>query len=237
MRIFNRLVPGMLAVVAATLIHGVAVAATPSADIGKVRELFQARRFAELSSLLDRYQASCDRDIRNEFAVRDAFLAVAAGTPSAKALLDDWVEGAPRGSWVPLTARATCFLAIGRKARGVKPAAGAAAPRAADANFLQAVDDLERSLKLMPRQLQGYLVLMEICQYLGDQERGARVAKKALELYPKSYLIRHRRLTSLAPRWGGSYDAMERFARESAQFADANPRLRILAGMAPWDRG
>ncbi len=239
MRIFSRLVGGLLVVAAATLVPGAASAATAAADVGKVRELFQARKFSELSALLDRYQASCDRDIQNEFLVRDAFLALAAGGPSAKALLDDWVDVAPRGSWVPLTARATSFLAAGRKARGAKPAAGkaAASPRVADNNFLLAVDDLERSLKIMPRQLQGYLVLMEICQYLGDQERGALVAKKALEFFPKSYLVRHRRLTSLAPRWGGSYDAMESFARESARFAEANPRLKILAGMVAWDRG
>ncbi len=241
MRVFSRLVRGLLVVLAATLVHGVALAGkagTPAADVGKIRELFEARKFAELSALLDRSQASCDRDIQNEFAVRDGFQALAAGTPSAKALFDDWVGGAP-GNWVPLTARATWSLALGRKARGAKPAKGqGAVPSGTGSdNVLQAVRDLERSLRITPRQLQGYLVLMEICQYVGDRERGALVAKKALELYPNSYLLRHRHLMSLAPRWGGSYDAMERFARESARHAAANPRLKILAGLVPWDRG
>jgi tetratricopeptide (TPR) repeat protein len=44
-------------------------------------------------------------------------------------------------------------------------------------------------------------------------------------------------MNSLLPRWGGSYEAMMQFAKESAPYAAKNPRIRALAGFADWDRG
>ena len=38
-------------------------------------------------------------------------------------------------------------------------------------------------------------------------------------------------------RWGGSYEALESFARESQTGTEANSRLALLMGFAAWDRG
>ncbi len=241
MRRSGRLVRGLFVVVLTALVPGVAVAAgsaAPRADVATVRKLLEKRQFASLTALLEGYQASCDRDIGYEFAVQDGFLAFADRTPSAKALLDEWVRRFP-GVWVPLTARAAFSTSLGRAARGEKWTKDTpdARFREMEGHFLRAVEDLQGSLKLKPRQLYAYLILMEITQNLGDQRRGALLARKALALYPGSYLVRHRRMTALLPRWGGSYDAMERFAAESAPHAAKDPRLRCLPGMIPWDQG
>ncbi len=241
MRFRIRLALALLLVLATAPVHGAVAADGASgrdADVGKVRALFESRQFATLTALLEEYQASCDRDIRNEYAAHNGFAAFAVGAPSDRALLDEWVRTAP-GSWVPLTARASCYKASGLKARGTKPAKNTTDEqfrRMVD-DFLPAVRDLEASLRIRPRQLYAYLILMEISQNLGDPERDARLAGKALAHYPDSYLVRHRRMISLMPRWGGSYDAMERFARESAPYAAKNPRLKMLPADIPWDQG
>lgn len=225
----------------AALVHGAAAAgpgAVPDADPVAIRALFESRQFGKLSALLEESQASCDRDIRYEYAAHNGFAALAAPMPSWKPLFDEWVRSAPDG-WVPLTARAAYRKASGWKARGDKPAketTDGQFRRMVD-EFLLAVRDLEASLRIRPRQLYAYVILMEISQNLGDRDRDARLARKALGLYPDSYLLRHRRMISLTPRWGGSYEAMERFARESAPRSARNPRLKILPGFVPWDQG
>ncbi len=241
MRFSRRLVGGLFAAWLGALVPGVAMAgtaATPRADVAKIRKLLENRQFEGLTTLLEGYQAACDRDIGYEFAVQNAFLAFADRTPATKALLDEWVRRFP-GVWVPLTARATWYKSLGWAARG-KAAAAATAdarPGGMEDCFTRAVEDLQPSLRAKPRQLYAYLILMEISQALGDQDRGALLARQAVQFYPDSYLVRHRRMTALLPRWGGSYDAMERFAGESAPFAARNPRLKSLRGMIAWDQG
>lgn len=241
MRLPAGLAPALVAVLLTMFPPGLAAAdraAVPDADAGAIRRLFEGRQFAKLTALLEGYQASCDRDIRSEFAAHNGFAAFAAPVPSWKPLFDDWVRSVP-DSWVPLTARAAYFKASGWKARGSKAAKDTTDEqfrRMVD-DFLLAVRDLEASLRIRPRQLYAYVILMEISRNLGDRDRDARLAKKALGLYPDSYLVRHRHMISLTPRWGGTYEAMERFARESAPFAGRNPRLKVLAGFIPWDQG
>ncbi len=236
----GRLVRWLLVALLAALVPGAAAAgraATPAADVAKIRKLLENRQFAALTSLLEGYQAACDHDIAYEFAVQNGFLALADRAPATGALLDEWVRRFP-GVWVPLTARATRYKALGWAAPGRKARPEATAPPPdADNDFLRAVDDVRASLALRPRQLYAYLILMEVAQGLGDQERGALLARQALDLYPDSYLVRYRRMIALLPRWGGSYEAMERFAGESAPYAAKNHRLRSLPGMIPWDQG
>lgn len=241
MRLRIRLGPALLVVLMTTLVHGFAAADGESgydADVGKVRALFESRQFASLTALLERYQELCDREIRYEYAAHNGFVAFAARTPSCKALLDEWVRTVPR-SWVPLTARATYYKSCGLNARGsqwAKDTTYEQFERMED-NFMLAVRDLEASLRIRPRQLYAYVSLMEISQNIGDRERVARLATTALRFYPDSYLVRHCRMISLMPRWDGSYDAMARFARETAPYAARNPRLKLLPAYIPWERG
>ncbi len=241
MRLRTRLGAVLLAALTTTLAHGAGMAGGGggyAADLRTIRGLFESRQFAKLTDLLDGYQASCDNDIRYEYAAHNGFAAFAARSPSDRALLDEWVRSVP-GRWVPLTARAAWYESSGLKARGAKPAKDTTDDqfrRMVD-DFLLAVRDLEASLRIRPRQLYARIILMEISQHLGSRERDARLAAKALELYPGSYLVRYRRMISLTPRWGGSYDEMERFARETAPYAAKNPHLRIFPGFIPWDQG
>lgn len=218
-----------------------AMAAEPGggydADVARVRELFESRQFTKLTALLEKYEASCDRDIRYEYAAQNGFEAFDLFTPSYKALLDDWVRSAP-GSWVPLTARASYSTRAGWKARGGKWASETTDEkfRRMRDHFESAVRDLQASLRIRPRQLHAYDLLMQIVQNCEGQETGAQIAGKVLEHYPNSYLLRRRQMLSLTPRWGGSYDAMARLARESAPYAGKNARLKTLPGFVSWDK-
>ncbi len=207
------------------------------ADVARVRALFEGRKFAELTALLEEYQTACDRDIRYEYAAQNGFLALSDPAPSRKALFDEWIGACP-DSWVPLTARATWHEAAGWKARGTKWAQETTDDqfREMTDRFELAMRDLDASLRLRPRQLYAYVILMDMAKSFGDREKGDLLAGKALELYPDSYILRRRHILALLPRWGGSYRAMDAFARESAPYAAKNALIGTLRGCSSWDR-
>ncbi len=216
------------------------LAATPGGDdvgAGRIRALLESRRYAELTELLEGLQAACDRDIEYEYAAYNGFQAFAVRAPSYGALLDNWVRNAP-GNWVPLTARAAHEATAARDERAGRRRASPAGvqPGMAESGVAAALRALEASLRIRPRQLYAFALLMEICQDAGDREKGALLAGRALAHYPHSYLLRRRHMLSLAPRSGGSYDAMTNFARQTAPYARKNPRLKILAGLIPFDQ-
>jgi tetratricopeptide (TPR) repeat protein len=58
----------------------------------------------------------------------------------------------------------------------------------------------------------------------------------ATKVCPLCYNVRAFYLDGLTPRWGGSHEAMERYAAEVRVLAKDNPRLAALAGFVDWDR-
>lgn len=207
------------------------------ADVVKVRKLFENRQFSELNALLEKYQTFCTKDIRWEFAVQDGFNIFSSTTPSYKIILDEWVQSDSK-SWVPLLARANYYIAIGWKARGTQWAKDTSRERfkRMEESFAQAVRDVSTALKINPRLLDAYFILMEINRNFGDQKTGASLAKKALEVFPDSYLLRQRHMQDLVPRWGGSYSEMGRFAHEASSYTSTNPILKTLPGFVFWEQ-
>ncbi len=206
------------------------------ADVAKIRELFEGRKFSELTALLEGYQTSCEKDIRWEIAVTDGISFFDVAVPAYKARIEEWCEAIP-GSWVPILARATYYNAIGWKARGTAWAKDTSGEqiRRMEENLIVAAMDVERALKINPRLFFAHVLLMQINQSRGDQEIGKLLVQSALKECPDSYMIRYGHMNILRPRWGGSYDAMTEFAMKSAPAGDKNPLIKTLPGMVYWD--
>ncbi len=212
-------------------------ASSYEADVIKVRELFESRRFQELTSLLEKYQTSCEQDIRWEFSVQDAFNVFDVTQPSYRMLIVEWVQASPK-SWVPLIAQANYYYALGWKARGGKYASETSEEqiRQMRDNFAVTVQDTTAALRINPRLCFAYDLLMKVNQAEGNQDAGALLVRKALASFPDSYLIRYRHMMSLTPRWGGSYKKMEQFALEEAPYVKKNPMIKTLPGFVFWDQ-
>jgi tetratricopeptide (TPR) repeat protein len=207
------------------------------ANVIKARELFESRQFQELTLLLEKYQTACEQDIRWEFAVADGLDVFYDTKPSYRILLDEWVQASPK-SWVPLIARANYYVALGWKARGAESAGETSENqfRQMRDNFSVAVRDATAALRIKPRLWFAYDTLIRVNKSKGDQEAGILLVRKALENFPDSYIIRRQHLMSLTPRWGGSYAAMEQFAKEAAPYVPKNPILKTLPGFVFWDQ-
>ncbi|MGH8702119.1 MAG: hypothetical protein ACREVR_13245, partial [Burkholderiales bacterium] len=96
--------------------------------------------------------------------------------------------------------------------------------------------DLERSLKMTQKPYLSHRILMSIARTSGDR-KGARARYlEAVKLAPQSVELRLAHMTSLEPRWGGSYAEMEAFVAESrSQLRDPGAVAR-LAARVPADR-
>ena len=67
----------------------------------------------------------------------------------------------------------------------------------------------------------------------GGASEGKAAYEKAMAACPECYLPNRWRIWDLQPRWGGSFEKMQAFAKDAGRSADKNPRLAVLAGFVP----
>ncbi len=203
------------------------------AEALRLRQLLEARGFRELSELMTSRQAAFERDVRLEASLLDLFSLFASMHPDFGPALDEWVRQDPK-SWIPLAARGVYLAGRGWSARGTA-FAGRTSPQqfaAMGEFFRHAARDLSSSIAARPN-IVAYYELIRMAK--ADAELGIPVndyLKRALELCPACFELRRQYMVSLEPRWGGSYEEMEQFAKESQRMSGANPQLRVLLGLA-----
>lgn len=202
-----------------------------------VRNLLIAGSFDSLDSLLTAYSDSARRDFRLEYRMDDAFAAFNTASPTLESFIDDWVRARP-ASGNALIVRAIFYTAAGWNVRGGNAIDNTAHRRLSGANgyFSRAVSDLRQALRVVPCSLIAYKTLMAIAPYTGDTTTSRAAMDQALLIQPYSFLVRERHMLNLRPRWGGSYESMDRLAQESDSLVSRNPRLGALHGFADWDR-
>jgi tetratricopeptide (TPR) repeat protein len=211
---------------------------TQTIDRLAVRRLLLKKSFDELDAVLSAYGDSAVRDYRIEYRLFDAYAAFEVAIPSLEPLLNEWVDRNP-GSASALLARGTFYHAMGSDARGADSASKTTREqfRQMSSYYKKATADMNAALRIAPSSMVAYEALMWMTTSEGDREAAAELTEKALKIQPYSFVLRGVRMATLTPRWGGSYEKMQRFARESAPYATRNPRIGALAGYIEWDRG
>jgi tetratricopeptide (TPR) repeat protein len=199
--------------------------------------LLRANRFTDLDRWFAHYHSRFEADPRNESWALDAFHAFKIGDPSLAAPLDAWVT-ASSNNFVPYAARGSWRLATGLAARGSAVASKTSEDqlRAMHEHFATARPDLERAISLNPAAIAPHIALMSIGMFTGDDPSTLRHRDAALAKCPSCYEPRALYLASLAPRWGGTYEAMDAYVAETAPLVAKYPRLAMLRGFAEWNR-
>lgn len=204
-------------------------------DRAALRSLLLQRRYAELTEVVERLQAGFEADPRKEYWPADAGDALGTREASLEPLLDEWVRASPE-SFAPLLARGTHWIGRAFARRGGKWTSET--PRedlaAMDDALARALADLESAIQRRPRLVAAMRQELMACRAAGGRREGAEVLRRALEACPSCFQIRVTYLYSLTPRWGGSYEAMQRFIKRSP--ARDNPRMRLLPGYLELDR-
>jgi predicted Zn-dependent protease len=193
--------------------------------------LLEQRNYAELERLLGGYQRAFEEEQSTGPRLENAFLAFRRVPGSAETAFNEWVEKYP-SSYVALAARGSFFYFRGLEARGTAFIQDTPEEniRAMRSHLEQARKDLERSLGLTQRPYLSRLTLMSIARISGDR-RGARTQYlEAVKLAPQSVELRLAHMTTLEPRWGGSYAEMEAHLVESrSQLKDPGAADRLAA--------
>jgi len=158
--------------------------------------------------------------------------------PNHESILHQWMEARPQ-LYAARLAAGEYFYRLGTVERGGKWADETSPEqfKQMDIAFEQAVRHVKAALSLHPTLIEGYYVLAKIAMFHGDDGTEQAFIQQALKIAPASFRIRRGHMQALLPRWGGSYEAMERFATESQAYAAQNPRLKILQGLTAWDLG
>ncbi|MCL6613893.1 MAG: tetratricopeptide repeat protein [Firmicutes bacterium] len=197
----------------------------------ELRRMLSTGQYQKLNEILQDYQDGVAGDIRREYEVVDAYEALAVADPSYEKLLGDWIRATPR-AYQPYLARAFYYYNMGWESRGYKWAKDTNPQQfqLMENYFNQALSDLEFVLKTYPRSLVLYDLLIGMSMALGERETMDWACRKALAIYPHSFLIRADYIHALKPRWLGSYREMEAFAAEAQKYIAANPRLAVLKG-------
>lgn len=200
-------------------------------------QLLRRRDFARLERFLTFYQSEFEQDYHKEYWGEDLLETFAVRDPDLKAPLDAWVEQAP-GSFVPWAARAAYTNSVAWHYRGGKFAGETSKAQFAKMTELldSASRDLKRALELRPKLLAAHALELNIASANGARDETLQaLLEQGLEHCPLCYEIRAKYLHAISPRWGGSHERMKRFAGSLSAQTSANPKLRVLAGLAQND--
>ena len=199
-------------------------------DQRRLADLLEKRDFSALDRELDGIRLAFERDPGAVGPLEDAFRVFEKLPGASYAALGDWVKAAP-SSYNARVARGAFFYSRGAEERGEQKFSETSSERidAMDVFFDRSLYDLERSLDLSPKPYLSRRYMMSIMLYTGSREELEENYLEAVELAPASVGARLAYMRALEPRWGGSYEEMERFLAESRPVLQPKDAARLAA--------
>ncbi len=196
------------------------------------------RKFQVLDTQLSAYQKSFEENVLEEGNLSLAFDAFSFTDPALSPIFDDWVKNEPT-SYPAHLAHAKYLLALGWQARGHRFADKTSDQQMSEMQrlFGEGVKEAAAAIKLNPKASIAYASIIDAARGVSDYKTMEGAYAASLKSVPLSLSTRVAVLSALRPRWGGSYEAMEKFADEAQKYAAQNPRLESLKGFADQDKG
>lgn len=208
------------------------------ADRRVLLNLLRHGRYGELTLIVEGYQAAFEADPSKEYWPSTAFDAFEVSDAKTLEQINGWIAHDPH-SFAPYMARAAYYYELGWHRRGGDWASKTSRKQfkgMGDAHYA-AVENLRTALQLHPKLVDAYRMLLGVAMADGATEKERReVLNQGLAICPTCLRVRVYYMNAIAPRWGGSYEEMDAFAKESQQHASENPALRVLLGAADDDR-
>lgn len=231
-----RVIFTLLLLIAAVCLSATATAQAPDPTRDQLLPLLKAGRFGDVSDAMARVHAAYERDRRTENEFHKLAYEFYRADPELPNLLDAWVTQRPTDPFAYL-ARGIYRLKMGWLSRGGKFAAQTTGGQFRDMAAWRtlATADLEQATRHMPRLVEAYCYQIEADQTAGGQ-RKRTLFEQAIKINPDSFIAREFYLHTLTPRWGGSYEAMDRFVQTFRRSYERTPELRALEGRVAADQ-
>jgi tetratricopeptide (TPR) repeat protein len=223
-----------------TSVRGPLKVLTPpfTADKAMLIQELRDRKFQALDAQLNSYQKGFEENVLEEGNLSIAFDAFSFTDTALGPLLEDWVKSEP-DSYPAHLARAKYLLALGWQARGDQDADKTSEEQFDEMKrlFGESAKEAVAAIKLNPKASIAYAAIIDATKGVSDRKTMESAYSAGIRNVPLSLSIRSILMTALRPRWGGSYDAMAKFAEDAQQYAAQNPRLESLKGFADADKG
>jgi tetratricopeptide (TPR) repeat protein len=204
-------------------------------DPVSILDKLKAGKFAAVESELKGYQNAANADPRAEMNLVYAFNAFTLPDPALPELLKKWAAASP-DSALAHCARAMSLEQAAARARGRE---GGPASNIPPGDFVEMEKDLNQATMeadsaraLDPNLMNAYLTAINAAKMETDPVAMEDASKRALSKFPLSFQIRRTLIVAMAPSWGGSYDAMDKFGNESQARVAQNPMLKYLLGFS-----
>ncbi|MGZ8248689.1 DUF4034 domain-containing protein [Methylomagnum sp.] len=199
--------------------------------------LLENRDFDGLDKLLDNLQKKAEKDASQEIYVSLAFETFSESKLNHEAILNHWVAIHPESYAAHLAVAEYLWHFV--QTQWVNKSANLSPEqrKRLDNGFGQVTRHVKAALALRPRLVEAHYLLLRTALLQGDREGERAYMRQALQVAPSSFRIRSAHMQALSPQWGGSHEAMAGFANESQAYAAENPRLKMLWGFIPWDKG
>ncbi|HEY1269305.1 MAG TPA: hypothetical protein VGH16_18750 [Candidatus Binatia bacterium] len=203
----------------------------------EVQQLLYTGKFEDLEKLYDGILLQYQKDADYESPLDKAYGLFRPNNSISPADLDLWVT--KTDSYVAYAARGTYRDRQGFAARGDK-----FINETPESNIKQmiyfhqlAAKDLQTAISKNPRFMPAYSNLIDLAKASRMPFSTHEMAQKAEAIDKRSYYVRYEFMTTLQPRWGGSYELMAAFAQHAIQYLDVNARLWTLQAEVDTDRG
>lgn len=203
-------------------------------------DLLRSQQFDALDHRLNALQMEYEKDTERELDVATAFDWFSIPDPDLENLFQEWLKAYPE-SYAANLAQGIYYFIMAAHWRGEKYF-GETHPfriERMERYLDKAVVYLEKSLRLTKEPTISYAKLIATARYLGDDELSNRWLTEALKSDP--YCIKPRRayMRSLEPRWGGSYEAMRKFAEDTrkGEHSKMEKAARLIEAWIHFDKG
>lgn len=193
--------------------------------------------FSNLTKYVEQLEEAFESDFRKEEWVTQAFECFDTADARVGERIDQWLLQSP-DSFAPILARAQHRVALGWYYRGAKFMKDTADDRKQKFKevLTGAEPDVERAIALRPKAIAAYQLKLWIANALGKDAEKRKIFDAAITICPNCFRIRSKYIVAMQPRWGGSFEGMERIASEAQALAFQNPRLKVLLGYADEER-
>jgi hypothetical protein len=209
----------------------------PRITLVRVTDLINRSAWAELNAL---FRADLKRhfDADHPSEAIHADLDIFWGSDADQERLSKkWLDNDPTSPFAN-AARATYLSAAGIKARG-----GAYRSETPDENFRkmevltsQAIKVFEKSLVLEPKLSPAHADLVMLGGYGATKETVRRAYEHGMRIAPHCTELTENYMHQLEPKWGGSMEQMDAYARQLAPLARRYPQQKLTMILPDYER-
>ncbi|MFC5435329.1 DUF4034 domain-containing protein [Rhodanobacter umsongensis] len=157
------------------------------------------------------------------------------GSFDIRPTLDAWKHDSPHSAFA-FAASGMAYVAMAADARGAGYMKDTPQDNVDAMHKLlaQADSDLRRAIALDPRLTPAYIALINAGGLGFGRAYTDTAIRSALAVAPDDYAIRGVAMWTLEPKWGGSLDAMDRFAAQAQAYTRTNPLMRLMLSERPY---